>query len=116
MTIINIQTNKALQDIEKINNLDKFTTASITNTMKDSYKKSYNIFWDNAIDICREAGNQAYLLFQKHVEMGQAIKERDENFVELTIPEGWTVDVKQDGSVIPTYTEPVILPIEEPIV
>lgn len=108
MTIINIQTNKALENINEINNLSNSTEIMITNIMKNAYRRSYNIFWANPINICNEAGSQAYLLFQKHVEMGQRINERDSDFIELTIPENWTVEFNQDGTVTCTYTEPVI--------
>ena len=117
MTIINKTKNEALEAIYKINEiaeklnvdialLSEKVELEITGKMIVAYTQSYELFWANPIAICEEAGNQAYLLFQKHVEMGASIKERQPDFVELTIPEGWEVSVNQDGTVTCTYTQP----------
>jgi hypothetical protein len=102
MTIIQTQTNKALEDIKKINLISENLENLITEEMKSAYVSSYSVFWDNPIEICEEAGNQAHILFQKHLEMGQKIQERDPDFVQLTIPDEWEVAFNQDGSVIVT--------------
>lgn len=73
--------------------------------MIQAYNESYRIFWSDPVGICNQAGTEASQLFTKHVEMGQAIVARKPDFVEKTIPEGWTVEFNQDGSV-------TVLPIE----
>ena len=119
MTIIQTNISEATKLLEQINDIAtkldekleklqlRFEEAK-TQAQIDAYKQTYILFWANAVAICEEAGTDAHILFTKHVEMGQAIKERMPAFVELTIPENWTVEFVQDGSVIPTYTAPVI--------
>lgn len=106
MTIINIPINRALLDIERINNLEQVMELSILNAMKTAYRQGYDIFWSNPINICREAGTNAIILFQRHIEMGQAIKAKDPYFIELAVPERWDVVFNQDGTV--TITSKVI--------
>lgn len=108
MTIINKTKNEALEAIYKINTIADQLEEQLnwyeiekTDRMISAYTDSYNVFWANPIAICVEAGTDAYLLFQKHVEMGASIKARQPDFIELAVPEGWTVEFNQDGSVLP---------------
>lgn len=121
MTIINIQKNEALDTLAEINNISDRLTQDLdkleldkTGKMIVAYRTTYDLFWANPIAICEEAGNQAYLLFTKHVEMGQAIVARQPDFEELTVPAGWEVVINQDGTVSLTYTEPTPEPEPAP--
>jgi hypothetical protein len=70
---------------------------------KERTKEMFNRFWNNPNatpqQIADVYGNQAILLFQKLGLWQETIKQIDNTYEVLTIPEKWEVELNQDGTV-----------------
>ncbi len=108
--IININTTTEENikgELLKVNRLNQ----SIIQTAKANSKRAYDIFWKNRDEnitpqaICDYLGNEAYKLFQAHIAMEEWIYSQDSTHEKLSIPEGWSVNIHQDGTVTITKIE-----------
>ena len=99
-------------ELVKINQVSEFGLMQLIT----ANKRAYDMFWKNPNvtpqEFCDLMGNEAYKLFQSSASSQEFIKSMKSDHVELSIPENWSVEFNQDGTVNVTYTEPT-LPIEE---
>ena len=103
---------------DEIRGINTTANAGIIN-LKQAIDLAYRQFWFNPLatpqEICDVLGNQAFKLFEDHRDASLFLLSKDSEYVPLQIPENFTADINNDGTVTITYTQP-ILPIEEDIV
>jgi len=111
---------KTQQEIikDEIREINITANAGILN-LKQAVNSGYQQFWFNSLvtpqEICDILGNQAFKLFEDHRDASLFLLSKDSEYVVQGVPENFTADINNDGTVTITYTEP-ILPIEEDIV
>lgn len=100
--MLNIQKTKEEKLKDTVVEIDTDSIAGITN-LKNANQRSYDLVWNNPEhtpqEICDFLGNQAYLLFVNSAKSQAFIKDIDSDHVELSIPEGYSVQINQDGTV-----------------